>query len=200
MMSIVLHTYAQDSITTLDSPAASIDSIINIIESREHNLVEVKKSNRADSLTVLVEDYALLSNLWQIEYEKVHGIALKFGNIEPLLSESDSVFINVLPDIQQVPISLMEHYKLITQIKEVQNRINEIEQVISKKMDACTQLNVDPVTVIPSLISADLESIYSQILQIKNSGLTSFSTVQQEYFEKNIIDRYNNFEKYFTNE
>lgn len=200
MVGTLLQTYAQDNVFTLKSPSVSIDSLTNIIENRERNLEVVKNRNLADSLNMLVEDYALLSNLWQKEYETVQGIASKFTNIAPLLSESDSVFIGSLPDLQQVPTSLIRHYKIITQIIDVENRINELEQVISKKTEACYQLNVDPMTVIPELISADLESIYSQILQIKDSELPSFSPIQKEYFEKNIIDRYNNFEKYFTNE
>lgn len=199
IVSSVFHTFAQDC-NTINPPSTAIDSLINIIENREQNIDAVKKSNLADSLNVLVENYALLSNLWQKEYETVRVLTCKYKNIEPLLSESDSIFLGTLPDVKYVPTSLIEHYKLITQIIDVQKRIDELEQVISKKTEACIQINADPMTVIPGLISLDLESVYLQILQIKDSGLPTFSSSQKEYFEKNIIDRYNNFEKYFTNE
>ncbi len=200
---ITLSALAQNPSTTNPNEnygIAQIDSIINIIEQKEISIESVKKNQLPDSLSSLIEDYAQLASFWEIEYEKMKKQALDFQKIQVLLSESDSVFISDLPDAGIVPLSLKNHYDLISQISNIQTKINDIEKTIDEKTDICKQINVDPMTIVPNFISSDLESLYSRIVHIKETGLTTFSNQQKKYFEDNIICKYNNFEKYFTNE
>jgi len=200
---LTLSALAQNPSTTNPNEnygIAQIDSIINVIEQKEINIESVKKNQLPDSLSSLIEDYAQLASFWEIEYENIYKQALDLQKIQVLLSESDSVFISDLPDVGIVPLSLKNHYDLISQISNIQTEINDIEKTIDEKTDICKQINVDPMTIVPNFISSDLESLYSKIVQIKETGLTTFSNQQKKYFENNIIGKYNNFEKYFTNE
>lgn len=179
----------------------SIDSINSIINQREASLDLIKKDkDRIDTLNNLVEDYALLAKIWE---DKYHDLASSTQSYQPLLvlfSESDSVFTSNLPDVSLVPAPLMTHYNSLLQVCSVQNDIQTIEKKIDNKTKACQELNQDPLQIIPQLISDDLDSLYLAISKIKESGLTTFSNEQKRYFDVNIKNKYNSFEKYFTNE
>ncbi len=179
----------------------SIDSINSIINQRETSLDLIKKDkDKVDTLNILVEDYALLAQIWE---DKYHYLASSTQSYMPLLilfSESDSVFTSNLPDVSLIPASLMTHYNSLLQICSIQKDIQAIEKKIEDKTKACQELNQDPLQVIPQLISDDLDTIYLAISKIKESGLTTFSKDQKRYFEVNIKNKYNSFKKYFTNE
>lgn len=189
------------SLYEVPSPSERIDSLLSVINDREKGLEQIKKDKaRADSLDVLLDDYVLLVLLWQEEYKHVKKTSDIYSSLECLLSESDSVFNMKLPNIAIVPTSLMNHYNLIKQVISIQNDIKRVEREIDEKSKACMALNQDPLAVIPQLISADLDTIYEQIAEIKETGLPTFSVAQKKYFDNNIRGKYNNFEKYFENE
>lgn len=194
-------THVIPSLYEVPSTSERMDSLLSVINDREKELEQIRKDKaRADSLDVLVDDYALLVNLWQKEYQQEKQSSDKYTSLVCLLSESDSVFNMELPDISIVPASLKHHYNLIKQVISIQNEIERVKNEIEEKSKACISLNQDPMAVIPKLISGDLDAIYEQIAEVKESGLPSFSDVQKQYFDNNIRGEYNNFEKYFTNE
>lgn len=189
------------SLYEVPSTSERMDSLLSVINDREKELEQINKDKvRADSLDALVDDYVLLVNLWQKEYLSVKNTSDKYNSLECLLSESDSVFSMELPNISIVPTSLRYHYNLISQVVSIQRDIMRIENEIDEKTKACIALDQDPMAVIPKLISADLDAIYEQIAEVKETGLTTFSVAQKKYFDDNIRGRYNNFEKYFANE
>ncbi|MFG6386517.1 MAG: hypothetical protein K1V80_08615 [Muribaculaceae bacterium] len=202
--SIVLgfsQTHVISSLYEVPATSERMDSLLSAINDREKELEQIKKDKvRADSLDALVDDYALLVNLWQNEYHHVKNTSDKYNSLVCLLSESDSVFNMELPDISIVPASLRNHYNLIKQVISIRNDIERVKNEIDEKSKACIALNQDPMAVIPQLISDDLDAIYDQIAEVKETGLPSFSNVQKKYFDDNIRGEYNNFEKYFTNE
>lgn len=182
-------------------PVDSIDSIISHINQREASLELLKKDKeRVDTLNQLVEDYAILAQLWEDRYNNVVSSYDKYKSIIILLSESDSVFSSELPDISLVPSSLKNHYLSLSRVMNIQNDIDAIENKIEEKTKACIELNQDPLVMIPQLISDDLDALYLAISEIKESGLSTFSKEQQDYFDERIKNKYNSFEKYFTNE
>lgn len=179
----------------------SIDSINSVIEQREASLDLLKKEKaKVDTLKNLVEDYALLAQIWEDKYNALSSSTQSYMPLLVLFSESDSVFTSDLPDVSIVPASLIPHYNSISQISSIQNDIQAIEKKIEDKAKACQELNQDPLWIIPQLILDDLDSLYLQILGIQESGLTTFSNEQKRYFDVNIKDKYNSFGKYFTNE
>lgn len=180
---------------------AQIDSVMSVIDRREVALNDVKKDKaKVDSLNALAEDYAVLANLWEDRYKDEANVADKYRALFILLSEDDTVFSCGLPDVKLIPVALRGHYDLIKEVISVQKEIGRIEQKIDEKTQACLSLNQDPKTVIPDLISDDIEAVYNKISRIKESGMPTFSNAQKQYFDKNIKDKYNNFEKYFANE
>lgn len=179
----------------------SIDSINSVINQREASLDFIKKDkDRVDTLNNLVEDYALLAQVWEDKYHDLASSAQSYMPLLVLFSEADSVFTSNLPDVSLVPSSLMNHYNSLIQICSIQKDINAIEKKIEDKTKACQELNQDPLQVIPQLISEDLDSLYLSISKIIESGLTTLSNEQKQYFDVNIKNKYNSFEKYFTNE
>ena len=189
------------SLYEVPSTSERMDSLLSVINDRENELEQIKKDKaRADSLDVLVGDYALLVNLWQNEYQQVKKTSDNYNSLACLLSESDSIFNMELPDVSIVPASLKNHFNLIKQVISIQSDIEKVKNEIDEKSKACIALNQDPIAVIPQLISADIDAIYEQIAAVKETGLPSFSDVQKKYFDDNIRGEYNNFEKYFTNE
>ena len=179
----------------------SIDSINSVINQREASLELIKRDkDRIDTLNNLVEDYAFLAQIWEEKYSDLASSTESYKPIIILFSESDTVFTANLPDVSLVPTSLMNHYNSLSQICSIQKDIQKIEKKIEDKTKACQELNQDPLNVIPQLISDDLESLYLAISKIKDSGLTTFSNEQKRYFDVNIKNKYNSFEKYFTNE
>lgn len=194
-------THVIPSLYEVPSTSERMDSLLSVINDREKELEQIKKDKaRADSLDVLVDDYVLLVNLWQKEYQHEKKSSDKYTSLVCLLSESDSVFNMELPDISVVPASLKNHYNLIKQVISIHNDIVRINYEIDEKSKACIALDQDPMAIIPKLISADLDAIYEQIAEVKETGLPSFSDAQKQYFDDNIRGEYNNFEKYFTNE
>lgn len=195
-------SYGQENRLHADAlNAASIDSINSVINLREASLESIRKDkDRADTLNNLVDDYALLAQIWEDKYNDLASSTESYKPIIILFSESDTVFTADLPDVSLVPTSLMNHYNSLSQISSIQKDIQKIEKKIEDKTKACQELNQDPLNVIPQLISDDLESLYLAISKIKDSGLTTFSDEQKRYFDVNIKNKYNSFEKYFTNE
>lgn len=194
-------THALPCLHEVPPTSEQMDSVLSEIDVREQQLEHIKKDKaRADSLDILVDDYVLLVSLWQEEYKQVKKISDIYTSLECLLSENDSVFNIELPDISIVPASLKNHYNLIKQVISIQTAIEKVKKEIDEKSKACIALNQDPTSVIPQLISADLDAIYEQIAKVKETGLPSFSDAQKKYFDDNIRGEYNNFEIYFTNE
>lgn len=179
----------------------AIDSIYSIINQRESSLDLLKKDkDRIETLNNMVEDYALLAQIWEDKYKDLSSSTQSFMPLLVLFSESDSIFTSDLPDVEIVPASLIPHYNSLSQIKLIQKDIQAIEKKIEDKTRACQELDQDPLMVIPQLISDDLDSLYLSISKIKESGLTTLSNEQKRYFDINIKNKYNSFEKYFTNE
>ena len=179
----------------------AIDSINSTIYEREASLDLLKKDkDRVDTLNNLVEDYALLAQLWEDKYNDLSSSTQSIKSLLVLLSESDSIFTSDLPDVSIVPSSLMPHYNYLSQIILIQKDIQAIEKKIEDKTKSCQELNQDPLMIIPQLILEDLDSLYLEISKIKESGLPTFSDEQKRYFDINIKNKYNSFEKYFTNE
>ncbi|KGN98362.1 hypothetical protein HQ36_02820 [Porphyromonas gingivicanis] len=194
-------THIIPSLYEVPSPSERIDSLLSVINNRKKELEHIKKNKvRADSLAILVDDYVLLVGMWQDEYKQVKKMADKYRALECLLSESDSVFNIELPNIAIVPPSLRNHYNLISQVVSIQKEIERVEQEIADKTKACIAISQEPMAVIPKLISSDVDAIYTKIAKLKETGLPTFSAVQRKYFDDNIRGRYNNFERYFTNE
>ncbi len=205
VLSSISEAFSQEQIISslhaIQPPSEQMDSLLSVINNREKELEEIKKDkDKVDSLDVLVNDYVLLVAMWQDEYRQVKNTLDKYSPLECLLLESDSVFSTELPNIAVVPTSLMNHYNMISQVISIQKEIERVEQEIADKTKACIALNQDPMIIIPKLISFDLDAIYTMIAKVKETGLPTFSTVQKKYFDDNIRGRYNNFEKYFTNE
>ena len=73
--SIVLgfsQTHVISSLYEVPATSERMDSLLSAINDREKELEQIKKDKvRADSLDALVDDYALLVNLWQNEYHHV---------------------------------------------------------------------------------------------------------------------------------
>lgn len=194
--------YGQENLTYLnESTVEQVDSLVCMINQRESSLELLKKDKeRVDTLSCLVEDYALLAQIWENKYNGAISSTKSYESLLFLISESDSVFASELPDISLVPCSLRGHYNSLLRVMTVQKDIDAIENKIEEKTKACIELNQDPLVVIPQLISDDLEALYLAISEIKESGLSTFSKEQQKYFDERIKNKYNSFEKYFTNE
>ncbi len=189
------------SLYKVKSPSERMDSLLSVINIRETELEQIKKDKaRADSLDVLVDDYVLLVGMWQDEYKNIKETFDFYNSLEYLITESDSVFNIELPNISYVPSSLKNHYDLIKNVISIQNDIQRVEREIEEKTRSCIHIKQDLMVIIPKLISEDLDAIYERIAEIKQTGLPTFSVVQKKYFDKNIRDKYNNFEKYFANE
>lgn len=183
------------------SSVEQMDSIIFLINQRKSSLILLKKDKeRVDTLNCLVEGYALLAQIWENKYNEATSLTKSYKPFTVLLSESDSVFSSELPDISVVPTSLRNHYNSLSRIISVKKDIQVIENKIEEKTKACVELNQDPLVVIPKLISEDIEDLYLEISEIKETGLTTLSNEQLKYFDVNIKNKYNSFEKYFTNE
>lgn len=194
--------YGQENLTYLnESTVEQVDSLVCMINQRESSLELLKKDKeRVDTLSCLVEDYALLAQIWENKYNGAISSTTSYEPLLVLISESDSVFASELSDISLVPCSLRGHYNSLLRVMTVQKDIDAIENKIEEKTKACIELNQDPLVVIPQLISDDLEALYLAISEIKESGLSTFSKEQQKYFDERIKNKYNSFEKYFTNE
>lgn len=205
-MSSAIVALATEQLTTDTSTqganTAQIDSLLNTISVRELNLGQTKgDKKRADTLELLVDDYALLADLWQNECQNAQAsMALKsreLDALEVLITDSDTVFNTALPAFSTVPVSLRNHYRLIEKVILVQKSIETLEKSIEEKNNACLAIDQNPAEVIPGLISEDIDAIYNQITEIMQTSLATFSEKQREYFDTNIKARYNNFKKYF---
>lgn len=179
-----------------------IDSLLNEIELKESSLTsKMKDKTRIEILDSLVEDYSLLADMWERLYEqekkKVAGNCKRFRT---LLTDDSSAFAEELPDSALVPTSLRGHYSLICSVVSLEVELTSLENEIKKKREASIELGQDPSETISRLFNDTLDGLYSKITKINDAGFPTFSEKQKKYFGEKIIQRYNEFNKYFTNE
>lgn len=180
------------------TPKALIDSLSTEIGKREDALKQIKKDKpRAEALDSLANDYAILSQMWEDQYILERETADKYRAIEVLLTDDDSVFNSALPDASIVPAALMDHYMTVSQVVQIQNELDRIDQTIAEMTEHCVALERDPMEEIPRLILNDLDPVRSQIISIKEAGCPTFSDAQKRYFDEKIRGRFNGYAKYF---
>lgn len=175
------------------------------IAARDTIIGQVKQKFKADTLQLQVNDYKQLVSLIEVEAKKTQSqseILMEELKIFKLLTTDDApIFSKEIIDAikkRGVPVCLITHFNLISQIVELRTKIEDVEATAQKLSE---QLKDFDETKANSLIGEKIEPkvslIDSMITNIKKLDMSTLSETQRKYFFQKLIGRYNNFSKYY---
>lgn len=185
--------------STCGQGAIGLREIRERIAHRDSIMGECKKSVLIDSLVSQVRDYSLLAEGLQKEndsYAEENEIFRKQLHHFMILTSNDTiVFCQNIKEIDNIPDCLKEHADLICRITELrtmiglsENKAHALEQQLGNSSVA--------YAAIFEKIEPELKKILDLINRIKGMTLSSLSEKQRAYLLR-LVERYNNFEKYF---
>lgn len=182
-----------------------IQIIKDRITARDSILGQLKSKSKADSLQLQVEDYSQLVSLIENEAKNVQNenatLKTDIQMYEQLLSDDLSVFEkDVISSVKKtgIPVCLQSHFEIISTIVRLKEKIEKTESMAKKLSEQLKDFEKDKVnTLIVEKIETEVAEIDALITEIKQLDLSSLSDIQKKFFQKELIDRYNNFSKYY---
>ena len=185
--------------------SVQIQIIKDRITARDSIIGQLKSKFKTDSLQLQVEDYSHLVTLIENETKNVQdenaSLKTDIQMYKQLLSDDLSVFEkDVISSVKNtgIPVCLQSHFEKISTIVRLKEKIEKTESMAKKLSEQLKDFEKDKVnTLIGEKIETEVSEIDALITEIKQLDLSSLSDIQKKFFLKELIDRYNNFSKYY---
>jgi len=175
------------------------------IAARDTIMAQVKQKYKADTLQMQVNDYKQLVHLIEIDVKEAQSQSdalMEELKIYKLLTTDDApIFsLNIIDAIKKrgVPLCLVTHFNLISQIVELRTKIENVEATTKKLSEQLKGFDESKAnSLIGEKIEQEVSAIDSMITNIKKLDMSTLSENQRNYFFQELINRYNNFSKYY---
>lgn len=175
------------------------------IAARDTIMAQVKQKYKADTLQMQINDYKQLVHLIEIDVKEAQSQSdalMEELKIYKLLTTDDApIFsLNIIDAIKKrgVPLCLVTHFNLISQIVELRTKIENVEATTKKLSEQLKGFDESKAnSLIGEKIEQEVSAIDSMITNIKKLDMSTLSENQRNYFFQELINRYNNFSKYY---
>lgn len=175
------------------------------IAARDAIIGQVKQKFKSDTLQLQINDYKQLVSMIEIDVKEAQSqsnVLIEELKIYKLLTTDDApVFsVKIIESIKKrgIPMCLVTHFNLISQIVELRTKIEEVETTAQKLSEQLKEFDEAKAnSLIGEKIEQEVSMIDSMITNIKNLDMSTLSETQKKYFFQELIGRYNNFSKYY---
>lgn len=175
------------------------------IAARDTIIGQVRQKFKADTLQLQVNDYKQLISLIEVEAKDVQSQSdalMEELKIYKFLTTDDAPIFSkeIIEAIKNrgIPLCLVKHFELISQIVELRTEIEDVEATTQKLSEQLKDFDEAKAnSLIGEKIEKNVSLIDSMITNIKKMDMSTLSETQKNYFFQKLISRYNNFSKYY---